>query len=246
VYIRRGVKVGGHHQAHHLRKVNITRTLLYSEANCHLQSNKMLFSTLTFAALMALSAAVPTTISKRFPSGSEIIRQYKTYTYNDMTIFQTDKSNVTREFPNGRQISTLVTMKVPSTPLPETCSLRFSADPNTLTLSNPSDPSNSRALVDVFTSWEPVPDTAMPAGGWKLGNKRDQHLGRLIIDLKQTNKDNIVRVEDPNTRLGKGFPCPKAGVGNVTKDGRFAFELTYVGQEGWVKWDGRVNGLYMT
>jgi hypothetical protein len=203
----------------------------------------MYFTALTLAALAALSTALPATISERYPSGPNIIRPYQLYTYNDTNISPTTEGEVSRNFRNGREVSTLVTFELkPATPLPEICFLRFSIEPNTLSSMS------SKNTIDVFSSLQPVLGNSALVGG----NQRNQDLGRLAIDVNAVG-DERVKVVDPPSALSVGFPCPKAGDRNVVtvrKDGRdflyFGYEIVFVGQGGRLTWNGRVNGLYLT
>jgi hypothetical protein len=211
--------------------------------NSLLDTTKMYFTALTLAALAALSTALPATISERYPSGLNITRPYQIYTYNDMNISLTTQGEVSRDFPNGHEVSTLVTFELdPDKPLPKTCFLRFSVEPNTLSSTS------SRNTIDVFSSLQPVLANSAFVGG----NQRNLPLGRLAIDLNAVG-DERVKVVDPPSALSAGFPCPKAGDSNVVtvrKDGRdflyFGYEIVFAGQEGRLTWNGLVNGLYLT
>ena len=237
MYIKREMKASGQHHNHHLRKINTTDTSSpYPKANHHFQSTKMLFSTLILSALTAVSAAGPTAISERRPLGFKFISPYQTYNYNDMKIKPTYIGQVSRDMPPGTQISSLMTYDISSRSLPDTCYLQFSATPKTFKLKIPSDPSKNTVNVDVFSSGQPVRLL-------NAGNQRDKHLGRLLFDLSQ-EQDKIVRVENPDTLLGKGFPCPKIGDSNVV-NGKVGFEVTIVGEKREMTWDARVNGPYL-
>jgi hypothetical protein len=204
---------------------------------------RMYFTTLTLVALAALSTALPNTISKRYPSGLNIIRPYQLYTYNDMNISPTTEGEVSRDFPSGREVSTLVTFELdPNTPLPKTCFLRFSVGPETF--SSP----GSRNKIAVFSSLDPVHGEDVLV----RGNKRDQYLGQLAIDLDAVG-DERVKVVDPPSALSAGFPCPKAGDRNVVADimdGHEAlfvgYEVVFVGQEGRLEWGSDTEGLSLT
>jgi hypothetical protein len=216
---------------------------LVFRTNSLLDTTKMYFTALTLAALAALSTALPATIFERYPSGLNITRPYHLYTYNDTNISPTTEGEVSRDFPSGRGVSTLVTFELdPDKPLPKTCFLRFSVEPNTLSSTS------SKNTIDVFSSLQPV----LAKSAFVGGNQRNQPLGRLAIDSNAVG-DERVKVVDPPSPLSMGFPCPKTGDGNVVtvrKDGRdflyFGYEIVFVGQEGRLTWNGLVNGLYLT
>jgi hypothetical protein len=202
----------------------------------------MYFTALTLVVLTALSTALPTTISKRYPSGLNTIHPYRLYTYTTMEISPTTKYKVSRDFPSGREVSTLVTFKLelkPATPLPQTCFLRFSVGPKTL--SSP----GSKNKIAVFSSLEPAPEPVSDKDVLVSGNKRNLDLGQLAIDL-DAKGDDRVKVVDSWSALSVGFPCPKAGDRNVMSDGRVGYEVVFVGQGGSLEWNGGVNGLYLT
>jgi hypothetical protein len=207
----------------------------------------MYFTALTLAALAALSTALPSTISERYPSGLNIIHPYQIYTYTDMNIRPTARGEVSRDFRNSHEVSTLVTFELnPNTPLPKTCFLRFSVGPKTF--SSPS----SRNKIAVFLSLEPAPKPVPGQDVLVGGNKRDQYLGQLAIDLDAVG-DERVKVVDPPSALSVGFPCPKAGDRNVVTDSRdgnealfVGYEIVHVGQEGGLEWDGGMEGLSLT
>lgn len=197
----------------------------------------MHFCTLALAALLSFTSAIPTAaVEKRWPSTTNIIKPYTIsiyHSFNGAITPAVDKGEVSRNYWDGRDNTTLVTFDITGRTLPATCFLRFYLDPADSAASW-----SGTAQIDVFSSLQPAP--AQGSAGWGgPGNQRNLPLGRFqVTGLGQATPLNFA----PN-QLGS-FPCPKVGDGNV-RDGKVGYELVPVGDQDRVTWSADLSGLYL-
>jgi hypothetical protein len=186
----------------------------------------MYFATLALSTLLAIAAAVPAPVEKRFPQAYQIIPPFYISRF-DVSTGALDYDPPFGYVLNPSSTTTLVAFDIPQAAVGQLCTLHFyldAADPNVKFTPN--------AKIDLFSSLNPAPKS--DTTGWGPGNQRNQQLARFTI----TGKGEAGFSSDvPNKAVKTDCP-PKAGV--------VGYELVGVGDGVEVQWGKERSGAYMT
>ncbi|KAF2242450.1 hypothetical protein BU26DRAFT_555647 [Trematosphaeria pertusa] len=173
------------------------------------------------AALLGLTSAAPTALTKRWPSEPAIITPTYISHYNLGTgglVY-----NPATGAAHFDALSTISAFSVPAGIEGKKCSLHFYLDPTDSTAAV-----SGSGGVQVFSTHQVPPAYDVESWG-PPGNQRNQHYGNFKVHTGYANVDDW-------PRLLEDFKCPA--------EGEYGFEVVAKWATG-IEWDAGLSGLYM-